>query len=295
MVGRKRRSKVTGDNSISKRAKSGTGTDRNVIVVDTERENQGQFSQDNEENMSNQAIPTVPTGKNVFDAHSVHNLADPVQSVCGPLDENISQRTIEKIYNGEYIDLSNIFSQSCEFQNLNLSLAADGRVSVARPEEKEKSLNFEQWNNAFLAFMYVYISRHPEKSRDLLLYMNTIRKMNLNYGWASAKSYDANFRLRLARNPSRSWAVIDGELFFFCMSSKSNQNNVQINKTNRSKPGQFARNNDGKVCFAYNRATCFRKNCNFEHKCSNCYQQHKVVDCPRKNSNSNSGGNNFRK
>ncbi len=222
-------------------------------------------------------IPPVHTGRPVINfLNSDNESIQPLQSICGSIHSHLSTCIIEKIWQGEYVDFAILINKNNnEVKNqLNLTLSHDGNICVVPQKEKLKFLTFELWSDAFLIFMFVYIEKHPEKAGELILYLNMIRKMNARYGWAAAKTYDENFRYRLAKNPTRSWSVIDGELFMFnCLPPSSNQNHA---KPNNNVNAQKGRN----VCYAYNRGNCSANNCKYDHRCSKCgHQNHPSVKC----------------
>jgi hypothetical protein len=64
-------------------------------------------------------------------------------------------------------------------------------------------LNIETWTNAFLSFASIFISRHPSEAKGLLKYIHTIRlgaSRQSTLGW---KTYDQQFWLRKAIDPSK--------------------------------------------------------------------------------------------
>ena len=70
----------------------------------------------------------------------------------------------------------------------------------------------EQWTSAFLVFASKYAEKHIVRVLEMFKYMDTVRTAARfgGFGW---RTYDAQFRLRQAREPTRSWAVIDSELW----------------------------------------------------------------------------------
>lgn len=110
-----------------------------------------------------------------------------------------------KIISGQYIELAGLVHSD--------SLAADvlGTVVVAGPScdlivksqsSTKKVTTIETWTDAMLVFTSVYLSAHPERTQDILKYINTVRlgqKMHWGTGW---RIYDEQFRHRMAANPA---------------------------------------------------------------------------------------------
>lgn len=65
---------------------------------------------------------------------------------------------------------------------------------------------------------------HSDKTRDLLQYMNDIRIGAVrSLEW---KQYDEHFRLKMAMDPSKSWAADDLELWVIYMAGASSSSPV---------------------------------------------------------------------
>ena len=73
-----------------------------------------------------------------------------------------------------------------------------------------------EWIDAFLLYITVFIEHHPNRIKELLKYMHTIRLSAKRWpkGWTL---YDLQFRLRKSVSPHSSWAVIDSELWHLYM------------------------------------------------------------------------------
>ena len=94
---------------------------------------------------------------------------------------------------------------------------------------QKKIQNLDQWTNAFVIFMYVYLKAHSNKLFELLSYFNNIRHSAARYTFAQAQLYDTQFRLRKAINPGSSWAKVGTQLFLFKMPQIYNHNVPRLN------------------------------------------------------------------
>ena len=204
------------------------------------------------------------------------NLSRPLNTICGGPDSHLPKSIVEKITSGSYVEFYRLLPSETTHSpenSLNLVLTKNGQISLAPRKEPAKVISFEEWCDAFITYMYVYLKVHNNKAAELLIYFNTIRKMFRKYRWKAARDYDEEFRRRMAKNPLRSWATIDGELFMFCMPSPLDPvPRIPISS-------QVTQNKKG-VCFAYNnREQCKKKLCRFEHKCAICSRQHPSSKC----------------
>ena len=51
---------------------------------------------------------------------------------------------------------------------------SDGKVEALPKQTKERVNTIEQWTDAFLIFMSIYLSRYPGKTQELLKYISVI-------------------------------------------------------------------------------------------------------------------------
>ena len=127
-----------------------------------------------------------------------------------------------------------------------------------------KVTDIGSWTDAFLIFTSIYSSVHITRTQELLKYMNNIRlaeKRHKGLGWYY---YDQQFRLRMGRDPSRSWGKIDSELWLLYISSPE----VSVQKVTNPVPSR------GK-CFDFNyKSLCTRPSCRFLHNCIECNGGH---------------------
>ena len=137
------------------------------------------------------------------------------------------------------------------------------------------------WTDAFLIYFSIYCRAHPQKVQDLLKYMHTIRlgAKRCPLGW---KTYDEQFRLRMANNPTNSWANINSELWLLSLHSGTSNSNSP------SGSGIYK-------CYDYNyTGSCVKTACPYSHSCLRCYGQHAVIYCTRRTQNTYVLTTNFR-
>ena len=74
----------------------------------------------------------------------------------------------------------------------------------------------------------VLIENHPSKATELLRYMYIIRNTAEESPSSRWLLYDLQFRLRVSRKPTKSWASIDGELWLRFITTLVNKGNNKI-------------------------------------------------------------------
>lgn len=192
-----------------------------------------------------------------------------ISKASDALGLHVTSAIKEKICKGDYIDLAvliqNNYAQHKPSQIINL---VAGEL-VIHQKQQQKISNIEQWTDAFVIFMSIYGEAHPNKMHQLLKYFNNIRIAAkrcgaYNMGW---KTYDENFRFKIAQHPHSSWGDIDLELWLMFV----NQNSSVFDTSNRSSIHK---------CYAFNyNGTCNRTSCTYSHSCIRCFAPHPLVHC----------------
>ena len=167
---------------------------------------------------------TVPVQSSTCEISSlVHNTSsnqDEPLFILGLTNEYnmfISQSLKEIIWNFEYIDLylllkQNFVHNTQEYQNILQII--DGKLVVQSKSKKVKSIDsIKMWMEAFITYIQVVIDNHPNKAYKLLKYLSVIRDASHECPTVQWVQYDQQFRLRVSRNPTRSWSNIDAELW----------------------------------------------------------------------------------
>ena len=224
-------------------------------------------------------------------------------SVSDNISAHIPVKIKEKIWAGEYVDLSILLKSAKDLVSdwqLNGDLVIKGGQLTVVKQKHNSITNIHVWTSAFMVFMGVMLEKWPNKGQELLKYMHTIRfaaSRGSNTGWVG---YDEQYRLRKARFPYTSWGDIDVELWLLYVSSPQ----VQVqrvdfggqailastgNSTQAVVPRWAPNIQKGKVgnlqrgiraCWGFNRGKCqFGSNCKFAHKCSRCFGDHTVNNC----------------
>lgn len=178
----------------------------------------------------------------------------------------------EKIWNFEYIDLSLLLKQNFVHNtqdNQNTLQIIDGKLVVQSKSKKVKSIDsIKMWTEAFITYIQVVIENHPNKAHELLKYLSVIRGASDECPTVQWVQYDQQFRLRVSRNPTRSWSNIDAELWLRFIAKGSHGQN-----TGQSRLSKYP-------CYDYNfKGQCNRQNCIYRHNCMKCSLLHPACNC----------------
>ena len=152
------------------------------------------------------------------------------------------------------------------------------------PVSVSVSINsYVKWEQAFRVFSNIYCKANPTRSAELIEYNHIIHTVAQAYVWDNVYTYHKEFRLHMARNPLRSWAMILQQAWSLRLrdrlSSSSWANTMNsggsYNKTNNN---NFNKN---EPCRRFNRGKCnFGPTCRYEHKCSYCFKfGHGMLTC----------------
>lgn len=103
-------------------------------------------------------------------------------------------------------------------------------------------MSIQQWTDAFLIFMGIFIEKYPEQAPHLLKYCYFIREMNKMLGDKAWRIYDENFRM-LKETVELPWQKPVEELRIKAASS-----NYQFQQPFRANTG----NKPIRFCYAFN-------------------------------------------
>ena len=246
--------------------------------------NTGTSSQQGPSNVP--AISNQNTSSSVIQVDSQRNTSDVTSSLIGPSGnplsyaaDNISAHVKlplkEKVWNGEYIDLALLVEKQMdneEEEGFRMVTDSTGKImfTPARAPQSRKSLGIGAWTSAFHVYMSIYLEKHASFStmQGMLSYMETLRNAAITYGGDGWLMYDKQFRCRIARDPTRQWGRIDGELWLRYMLPQPNKvKAVGAHVTGSQMTGKLFPSN---ICWDFNKGACMRSACRYPHKCGKC-------------------------
>lgn len=194
-----------------------------------------------------------------------------VPSVHAKLGLNVSEANKSKIKNGQFVEFEHLLETKTSQTDEKTLVVVNGSI-VTKEKQKTPISNIEKWTDAFIIYMSIYISAHPEKCQDLLKYMQSVRlgaSRIKGLGW---RDYDTQFRLKVAADPSKQWDAVDQELWLMFMtdSGTTHTNAVHQHNTTFNK------------CYNFNyKGSCDRNPCPYQHVCVKCSGPHPQFRCPQ--------------
>ncbi|CAC5390764.1 unnamed protein product [Mytilus coruscus] len=198
----------------------------------------------------------------------------PNQSECDVyVSQNLKEKyEIENLLICHYFSIKILSVILTDLQNvISYDNTAGSFVITSNKNSKIKSIqNIESWTDAFIIYMKIFIQRFP----NLATYMSIIRGSHVCC--EKICRYNQQFRLRMAKNPTRSWSSIDGILWYTVIANGE----PECNTIQQTSVGN-------RLCYDYNsKEVCYRQNCFCIHSCLKCGFAHYFVFCPQQvNSN----------
>ena len=183
------------------------------------------------------------------------------------VDIFINQSIKEKIWLFQYVDMALLHKSNLNRleQQQVISVNENGKLVAETKLAKTKAINnIEAWTDAFISYSQVLIERHPHKASELFSYIAIIRSAASQCSIEKWYTYDQQFRLRVARDHTKSWGCIDSQLW------------LQFVALGIQKP-QIQTNNK---CYDFNfKGECHRYNCVYKHICIKCSMNHPALLC----------------
>ena len=164
-----------------------------------------------------QPTPILPAPVPSVVTHDPHQPTPPVlNSIMFPIGHHVDQLTKQKIISGQFVNLSVLLVRDPTNAQPTSTLTIDPQGNiVTQPKQPSKIRSIDRWTDAFLIYCSIYTTVHPHRMQQLLKYMHDIRLgAQKSNGWAT---YDQQFRLRMAHNPSQDWGRVDSELWLLYM------------------------------------------------------------------------------
>ena len=204
---------------------------------------------------------------------------------------HIDPQLMAKIQKGEYVDLAKLLqkpeSLAEEEAKINL-LSKDGQEYLVRNKNNtEKITNVRRWEQAFRTYTAIYCEANPERSVEILQYIDVINQAAAKFNWYSVARYDYVFRHLMAKKPYRSWAKTYTQGWTLILTgdgghNSSKQLGFQGRLDSLKKGDRDWRDN---CCWKFNKTeSCpYGKNCRFDHRCTYCGSYgHGSSNCHRK-------------
>ena len=189
-------------------------------------------------------------------------------TVAAHIDEQLKR----KILNFEYVDFSRLLPHDRVMQEEDgrLAFVNKGGVPYLVPasdgRDRGAISSYPRWDQAFRVYCDIITSKYPTKSTELIQYNHSIYTASQTFAWNNVYAYDKDFRLHIARNPMRTWAVILQQAW--SMRLKDRQG---ANTDNLARPDYSGGSGKKDYCRQYQWGKCqFGLSCRYEHRCAIC-------------------------
>ena len=188
-----------------------------------------------------------------------------------------------KIIQGHYVDFTKLVLRDWvlteEDNRIHLVMKGGGTFFVPANDCSTNITNVHKWDQAFRVFSDIYCQAHPARSTELIYYSHVIHTAASGYIWDNVYSYDKDFRIHLAQNPRRSWAIILQQAWSMRLRDR-------LRYHEQNEPTGGGSSDKGKVnpkdfCCRFNKGRCtFGLKCRYPHRCSYCLKHgHGLFNC----------------
>ncbi|XP_071485288.1 uncharacterized protein [Diadema antillarum] len=264
-----------------------------------------------EHHVASKSVDLSPVGQLIDPPDTFDALPQALSCVGDELGSVVPMSVKEKIWKGEFLDLGILLKSDVGSLSEEASFSlvqAGGSLQVRSASRTPQIANIDMWTSAFLTYASVYVEKHGNRARELFKYMDTVRSI-VRFGGYNWRTYDVQFRLRQARQPLRSWATIDTELWLTVATAqpraafrsytplqpfragagsgaatsylRGRRGGPSSPPRDRRAGADFARGR-ANHCFAFNAGSCKRAICRFAHVCANCGSStHAAQACTR--------------
>ncbi|XP_069109002.1 uncharacterized protein, partial [Argopecten irradians] len=152
------------------------------------------------------------------------------QISCRPLYQKVAPKLRQKIWDGEFLDLSQILDEQTA-PKYTLQLDDSGSVGLTQANQK-KFLNIERWTDAFSIFSSVYRQKYPEATEGLATYQHVVR--NIAKAGGAWYTYDTSFRRLKQTAIDMDWGSLEQELY--CMAMTASKSKPQSSNRKQTFP-----------------------------------------------------------
>ena len=129
--------------------------------------------------------------------------------VVSPNDPPIPNKLAQRVWKGEYIELSEFLPESLGASDP----ISQGTVSESKGTRKQKVSSISQWVQCFKTYMSIVALKQPFRITELLAYLSLIVQAHRKYSGDNWQVYDRNFRQQAAAQQPLLWAHIDPGLW----------------------------------------------------------------------------------
>ena len=218
---------------------------------------------------------------------------------------HLDQQLITKIQKGGYVELEKLLQKPehlrTEIDNRQVLINKDGEQYYVpyRGKDSVKISGVKKWEQAFRIYAAIYCQKNPERSVEILQYVDIINQAATKFSWEKVAKYDFIFRHLMDKKPTRSWAKTYTQGWTLELTGGDNKQQQSFNKRGSSSYNSYSSNTNGNgqtsstfgkswkdnCCWKYNKGdNCpYGKECRFDHRCTFCGSySHPSMHCEKK-------------
>ena len=210
---------------------------------------------------------------------------------------HIDPQVMAKIKQGLYVELEKLIQKpehlKTEIDGRQVLVERDGEQYYVpyKGKDSPKINSVKKWEEAFRIYAAIYCQANPNRSVEILQYVDIINQAAMKFPWEKVARYDYVFRHLMAKKPERSWAKTYMQMWTLELTGteQRKQNFEPHNKRSTGStgnpPGKSSNWKDN-CCWKYNRSdSCqYGRNCRFDHRCTFCGSySHPSFACAKKN------------
>ena len=194
------------------------------------------------------------------------------------IDSNLKQ----KIKRGEFVDLEKLLPKDKLWNQTETDdksaieiVTRVGRTFLATPQHDSKITGVRKWDQAFCIYVMIYCQANPNRSSEILQYVDVIHNASMNYAWDNVATYDFTFHQLMASKPWWSWAKTYSQGWNIALKGQANMIMLGGNQ-GKTKQGTnlqtTVKNWRENCCWKYNKNRCKKSNsdCQYDHRCTYC-------------------------
>ena len=198
---------------------------------------------------------------------------------------HVDDATKRKIENSEYIDFAKLLIKDKQegLDDNRMVMVHNNGDTYWTPYSDWVSQNavssYQVWSTTFRVFSDIYTRRFPSKATELIQYNHIIYTASLTFPWVNVYKYDKDFRIHMAKYPTRNWGIILQTSWNLRLVTRAQgeTNHLSNNPGSKGNAGKSKR----EICYRYNSGRCsYGLTCKFDHQCAVCSKYgHGAYNC----------------
>lgn len=213
----------------------------------------------------------------------------------------LSMADKQKIWAGKYVNLHGMLPKAGPQPRKTEVVLEEGKLVSISENKQVKTI--KEWSAAFVNYILTYCEWHKDKYRELLVYFKLIQFAADNFEGFGWRTYDELFRAEMNDHPTKSWTIVDNNLWAVHVTKNPGPYHVVENKWGKGSQGSkrgsgnfkskgqsnkrgteySAPRQGGDNCSFFNKGNCRYPpdKCRKPHKCNKCSGLHAETNCKK--------------